>query len=65
MYQKAKDGESELVDFEMIIGKPYLLVRRHHTIDSLVVELQKYNFKIKYSNTGEEWGALKVAASVA
>ena len=64
VYQIAKKGELELDDLEMIDGKAYLPVRRHHTIDTLVHELESYGFRISHSDTEKEWGALKVIAEV-
>ena len=51
-------------DLVLVDGVAYLPVRRHHTLDMLVNELLSHGFKIQYSNTEQDWGALKVITTI-
>jgi SAM-dependent methyltransferase len=63
VFQIAEGSELALDDLVTIHGRLYLPVRRHHTLDTLVNELEGKGFKILDSYTEEEWGALKVIAT--
>ena len=64
VHQEAQKGELELDDMVTINGKLYLPVRRHHTLETLVYELESKSFKILYAHTEEEWGALQVISTI-